>query len=426
MLDRARSRVLLRRADRRWDFPTLAGPEPWFETGRLADALAELGLSVFVQRCLLGDENEVPNPDRLYVGCSRTDPVDGPAGTWFGLTEMPELTGGAAAAWSVVRGWLAGDPDARDWERPGWLEEVEAFVAAHLGTPVRMRELRTWSRSSVWRVAGDRGTGVVKASPGVYGDEGRIAGALAELFGERFPAVFAIDGTHGWVLMEDVGGRPLTDCEPTWWHQALRTLAEVQLEARKQLGALRAAGCPDLGPATMRDWTGRLLGPDGPVRRGDLPGLDPSAAAALLGRAGRLLAAWDELASAGIPDTYEHGDFRPNNVVVDRGAVRFLDVADGAVAHPFFSAVTMLDFEPLPAVPGIGDALRESYLRPWRDAYPETDVDAAYQAARPLAVLGAALVRQYRWLPAMVPRRNWEFMTAYWLRKLPDPAEETR
>ncbi|OKJ26515.1 hypothetical protein [Streptomyces sp. CB01580] len=92
--------------------------------------------------------------------------------------------------------------------------------------------------------------------------------------------------------------------------------------------------------------------------------------------------------------------------VVDRSPAP----TDAAVSHPFFSAVTLLDFEPVPGTAQQADDLRASYLRPWAAAYPHADVEAAFEAARPLAVLHAALVRWFRLLPAVTPREKWEFM----------------
>ena len=428
VFDRARARVLLRRGDAGWDLPVVYSNAAWFETGHVAAGLVEsFGVEVFVQRCLLGDGNERASGDRLYVGCAMAEVADRDACRWFDLADLPRLSDETSLAWPAVRAWLAGDADARDWERPGWLDDVEDFVATHRnGRPLRLRQFRTWSRSSVWRVSDPDGSCVFKASLDLYRDEGRISAALASLFPDRFPVVLARDDARRWLLMEELSGSVLPDCGTDRWHAALETVAAVQIQALDHLGDLRAAGCPDLGVARMRRLTEEFLGPNGPVRGGRVQGLDPHHTAYLLDGAEGLVRAWDVLAAFGIPDSFEHGDFRPGHVVVHDGAVRFFDMADAAIAHPFFSAVTMLDFEPLPDAVGgsaaeLKAALCRSYLGPWRQRFPQADVDAAYRAARPLAVLHAALIRWYRWLPAMVPRRNWEFMVAYWLRKLTDP-----
>ncbi|OKJ26483.1 hypothetical protein AMK22_31550 [Streptomyces sp. CB01580] len=141
-----------------------------------------------------------------------------------------------------------------------------------------------------------------------------------------------------------------------------------------------------------------------------MAGLSPGEASALMSRSGGFDRAWRRLAAFGVPETLEHGDFRPGHIVVDRDTPRFFDLSDAAVSHPFFSAVTLLDFEPVPGTAQQADDLRASYLRPWAAAYPHADVEAAFEAARPLAVLHAALVRWFRLLPAVTPREKWEFM----------------
>jgi hypothetical protein len=429
IFDLGRSRVLLRQAETGWELLAVETDSAWFETGDVADRLTEsLGIDVFVQRCLVGGENESPAADRLYAGCAITDAVSQDGCRWFGLADLPRLTGPTAQACPRLRGWLAGDADARDWERLGWLGEVEDFVTAQLDGPFELRQLRTWSRSSVWRVSGQGSSWIFKASPPIYQDEGGIAAALSCRFPERFPVVLARDEARGWLLMEDLAGSSLLDCGLTWWHAALEAMAWVQIQALGELAAFRAAGCPDFGVEQMRRWTDEFLGLDGPVRAGHIPGLAAPDAAYLLDNAARISSAWDALGAAGIPDSFEHGDFRPGHVVISHGAMRFFDVADAAISHPFFSAVTMLDFERVPEWAGHSAAdvraeLTQSYLRPWREAFPHVDVEAVYRAARPLAVMHAALVRWYHLLPAMVPRWDWEFMVAFWLRKLTDPPQ---
>lgn len=258
--------MLLRHADEGWELPTVNSDAAWFETGDVAARLTEaLGIEVFVQRCLLGGENERPALDRLYAGCAITEAVSQAVAQWFSLADLPPLAEPTAQAWPCLRAWLAGDADARDWERAGWLGEVEDFVAARVDGPFALRQLRTWSRSSVWRVSARGGSWILKASPKVYQNEGGIAAMLSCKFPERFPIALARDEERGWLLMEDLAGAPLLDCGSTWWHVALEAMARVQIQALGELTALYAAGCPNFGVEQMRRWTDEFLGSDGPV-----------------------------------------------------------------------------------------------------------------------------------------------------------------
>src|ERR1039457_4721849 len=97
IFDRGRSRMLLRQAEEGWELPAVDSDSAWFETGDVAARLTEsLGIDVFVQRCLGGGENESPATDRLYAGCAITDAVSQDGGRWFGLADLPPLTGPTA------------------------------------------------------------------------------------------------------------------------------------------------------------------------------------------------------------------------------------------------------------------------------------------------------------------------------------------
>ncbi|WP_079186523.1 phosphotransferase [Streptomyces sp. CB01580] len=411
VLDQARTRLLLVRCGGQWALPAVTVDGPWFETGQVAEALrAQTGTDVFLQRCLLGDDNLAPAPERLYAGQALDRPAETADRRWFDLTDLPSLPGAPSDAPRVVRAWIAGDLGGQDWERPDWLDEVTAFLTARLGhDPGRPRQLRTWPRSSVWRVR-LLSPLIFKASPAVFADEGTVGDTLARLFPGSFPAVLGHDPDRRWVLMEELAGRPLTDCPLPQWQTALESFAALQIEAVGLRDELLRAGCPDLGISRLRKWTAELLGPAGPVDSGKVAGLSPGEASALMSRSGGFDRAWRRLAAFGVPETLEHGDFRPGHIVVDRDTPRFFDLSDAAVSHPFFSAVTLLDFEPVPGTAQQADDLRASYLRPWAAAYPHADVEAAFEAARPLAVLHAALVRWFRLLPAVTPREKWEFM----------------
>jgi hypothetical protein len=416
VLNATRSAVLLVERDGRWTLPAVRVSGLWFDTGAVADALeAEFGARAFIQRCLLGDDNVDPAPVRVYVG--QVIDEARPVGRWFAVADLPELDPPATVA--ALRSWMAGVDAVGPWERQDWLGEVERFIGDHIdGRPLEMRQVRTWPRSSVWRVTAPGAALIFKASPAVFSDEVAISRTLAGLFPDAFPAVVAHDGGRGWLLLEQLRGPTLDGCDAPLWHAAVAAFAEVQIRCAGLRDELLRGGCANLGVDRLRSWTAELLARDGPVASGEVVGLTRQEADHLVARAPEFDEAWRDLAAFGVPETLEHGDFRPGHVVIDRGAPRFFDLAEAAVSHPFFSAVTLLDFEPLPDSGSLWTDLRASYLRPWTAAYPDVDVNAAFAAARPLAVLHAALVRWFRLLPAMTPRSKWEFMVSYWLRSL--------
>lgn len=423
-LDERREQLLLERRDGGWALPTAAVSGRWYETGRVADALERsLGLDVFLQRCLWGDDNAAPAPDRLYAGQLMGRSVLSESVRWFPLDGLPELTSPSSAALPVVRRWADGGFDGQDWEHQDWLAEVARFVSEVLGhEPSEFSQLRTWPRSSVWRVSWPSSSLIFKASPPVFGHEGAVSSTLARLFPASFPRVVAQEPARHWLLMEDLTGPTLTDRTAPSWRAALAAFATIQIQAIEMRAELLHAGCPGLGIARLRSWTAEFLGPSGPVASGAVTGLTPDETATLVARAGEYDRAWQRLLDFGIAETLEHGDFRPGHIVIDTGVPRFFDLAEAALSHPFFSAVTLLDFgrPPVSSDPEslLWTDLRAGYLAPWAEVFPGADLEEAFEVARTLAPLQAALVRWFRLLPAMTPRDKWEFMISHWLRRL--------
>ncbi len=428
------ARFLVLHGEAGWSLPaveTRAGN--WYDVRQFVDALrSEHGLNVFVRRCVAGSDNVRPSRARAYV-CEALEP---PASKhrWLGRDEAHLVADDAQR--DALEAFLRAPPAPEPWSREGWLAEVRAFVAAATAPakPV-LRQLRTWQRSCVLSVDAGSTRLIFKAAPPAYAQEPALTGWLAGRFPWRFPAVRAFDSARGWMLLEKLEGERLDQVqslEP--WRRALESFACIQRECVGATQELLDLGAPDLRIAVLREQTTELLADREAMLPGHPDGLSEPEIAALSASGGTLDRLWDELELAGVPASFEHGDFRPEHVVVRPGAHAFFDVSNGAVSHPFFSAVTMLDFEPLPRQAGspaaVRGALRAAYLKPWAETHAEAELAAAFETARPLAILHAALTR-HRLLPYLEPRADWAFMIPYWLRKLqrclggvPDEAEE--
>jgi hypothetical protein len=83
-----------------------------------------------------------------------------------------------------------------------------------------------------------------------------------------------------------------------------------------------------------------------------------------------------ELASFGIPESLNHGDFHDGNILLKNGRITFFDWGDASVAHPFVSLRTFfvsieiaLELDDYSFTPEMS-ALLERYLEPWQTSCP--------------------------------------------------------
>lgn len=419
-----------------WALPCVETPPGnWYDVEDVVGELAARhGVDVFVLRCVMGTTNVRPSSERAYAAQALDVPAG--AGTWFDRDEGDVLEDPAQR--DALTAYLSGPPPPEPWSREGWIDEVRSFVAKATGTPEpHLRQIRTWQRSCVLGLDGPPPL-LFKAAPAFYRHEPELARWLGLRFPGPFPDVVASDRARGWMLMEELRGTPLhriASLAP--WRGALDSFARVQLDCVTATDELLALGAPDLRIPVLRAETDALLADREAMLPGDPDGLTHAEVAALGRFAGRIGELWDELEGCGVPASFEHGDFRPEHVMVSPHGHAFFDVSNGAVSHPFFSAVTMLDFEDLPAgdpraasEAAVRAELRAAYLAPWARDHDEAMLERAFDAARPLAILHAALTR-YRLLAHLEPREDWAFMVPYWLRQLlrslghrPDETEE--
>ncbi|WP_191277539.1 aminoglycoside phosphotransferase family protein [Nocardioides flavus (ex Wang et al. 2016)] len=355
------------------------GPDPTAYATTLAGPGVHLAPVV-----TLPPEDSDDRPDRLHVLALRGA---APAGAvWRRADDLPE-------PWrSPVRLALeqyagVAPPRRPDWFRPGWHDRVEAWVDRQLSATGRrrtgpLRTHRVWSISAVLEVPTDRGALWFKACCDHFVAEAAIVHRLARRIGELVPGLVATDDEAGWLLMEPLRGAADSDRAEGAVDAAAPAWARAQVAALDWLDELRAAGCPERGlEATLEGWRAVLATSPELARLTDAERQELPAATA------RAEALVRELSACGIPDTLSHGDLHPGNVAYDGSEVRIFDWTDGCVSHPFLDGshlARVLDWYGT----GEGEAERvlQAYAGPWRDAFPDADVDRALELA-PLADL---------------------------------------
>jgi len=345
------------------------------------------------------------------------------AGRWVETTAL-DLSG---VPWpeglDLVKMWLA-EPPAVPWYRLGWQAQplvwAEAALAKQgptLTTPIE--QLRSWERSSLWRLTTAKGNFYFKAVSGAFVTEPALTQKLAEWEPEWFAPVLAVDAEQGWMLLGDAGNQSLlreTDAER--WAMALRRYAEMQVALSERVDDLLTLGVPDRHVQNLPGWIETLLADTAALTNSEA-GLSVEEIARLRAKLPEVLAACETLGTSPIPPTLEHGDFAPGQAVYGAECVyRFIDWSDAGVAFPFLS---MLFYwaelgENFKNAEELRVKFREAYLEPWVSYTGKTELVELYAAAMVVAPFYYALIYYRDVLPAMAAKWEMERMLPYYLR----------
>lgn len=271
-----------------------------------------------------------------------------------------------------------------DWFRPGWHEQVEAWVdhvLDSLGIERRggYEAIKIWSLSAVLRfpVRRDgRDTDVwFKATCRGFHGEPALTGAISGLAPKVTPTALAVDADRAWMLLEPIPGAD-DDADSGRAPDIARVLARLQLDTLDDRDALLAAGAPHRGLEATLEWLHRVV-----HESVEQPLMTPAQRAAAVEiepwLAEKVRDAW----SHGLPDTLSHGDLHLGNVAwVDHRPVLF-DWTDACLTHPFLDARHLADNAAETGGEEARQAVWEAYAEPWRAAYPHVDHDRAWADA---------------------------------------------
>lgn len=375
--------VLLQVDEGRWRLPRVASADPRVGVVEpVAGALrAELGIAGTVLRCLDAEEGAEGQAVSAVYRIERHGgaPPISEALRWVTSSELRELPFERLDHQELLLGWLAdgrgttqaGTP--RPWTEPGWFQRAKEWIRRSLAREGLEwedgpRQLRSEAGSCLMTVTASGRTYWFKATPPGSQREAALTEWLASLRPPWLPPVVASEPEEGWLLLAEVGGRPLyrvADPEP--WTGVLSAYATLQIDCVARVGQLHSLGCPDLGPERLVDHLPTVVESALTVLEGGPHALQPRQVKGIRASLPGLVTEARELATAGVPVTLEHGDFHPNNFHVTEAGPVFLDWSDGSVSHPFFSLAAMLTYvqQLMPAVARRRALLRDAYLEPW-------------------------------------------------------------
>jgi hypothetical protein len=317
-----------------------------------------------------------------------------------------------------------------DWKKQvrEWIHEQAQRHSILVTGEIEQPHIYAWS--TVLQVPTDQGKLFFKATAHETIYEAALTQALARWFPDCMPEFVAVDAGRGWMLMRDGGEqlrasiRPVKDIAP--WKPVIKRYAEVQIGLAEHVTELLSLRLPDHRLSVLPGLFRELLAQESNFMIDQEKGLTAADWQQVNERATRLEGICQQLASYGIPESLNHGDFHDGNVLVKDGRITFFDWGDGDVTHPFVSLRTFfvsielaLDLEDYSFTPDMAELL-DIYLEPFQKFASKEALLQAYQLSKPVASvvkalawhttisrMGEDLRKEYAWI---VPELMREFL----------------
>jgi hypothetical protein len=432
-------RVLMLFEQAGWSLPHFTLPERhmWQDVHHVNQAVRDqLRVDATTLRCLRADyDRQTQRVRKVFIMENHSSAWALPKnGRWIGLAELDkELVLTAPEQRRLLEEWFAWAANAgrselrAPWYKPGWFKIAaswihEQLVRLGLSMTAPAEQLRSWERSALLRVKTDTWYFYFKAVPHMFAHEPGLTKALSEKYPAHFPDVVAVDPERHWLLMKDVKGKQWDQMGMERWEEGLRRYAQIQIDVADELCGLLALGCPDRRVEKLIAQVDSLLADTAAMLPDQAGGLLQSEITQLRALTPRLKAMLAQLADYRIPQTLEHGDLWPGQIVFHDDIPVFIDWSDSSVSHPFFSLNFLSDpieMQPfLATAPDTRARLRDAYLEPWTLYAPMDQLREIYELSDLLAPLHHAVIYHQGILPWMEIKWEMERMLPFYLRKL--------
>ena len=292
------------------------------------------------------------------------------------------------------------------WQDPEWRKQATQWIhtqAQSQGILItgEIEQPHTYAWSTVLHIPTDQGTLFFKATAHETIYEAALTQSLARWFPDCMPEFVAVEAGRGWMLMRDGGEqlrasiRPVKDIAP--WKPVIGRYAEVQIGLADHVTEMLSLRLPDHRLSVLPGLFTELLADKESLMIDQEKGLTSAEWQEVKDKASHFEQICAQLASYGIPESLNHGDFHDGNVLVKDGQITFFDWGDASVAHPFTSLRTFfvsieiaLDLEDYSFTPEMADLL-DLYLEPFKKYASKEELMRAYQVSKPVASIVKAL-----------------------------------
>lgn len=283
-------------------------------------------------------------------------------------------------------------------DQVAWAEEALTAKGYFLEGAWEVVRAMPWSTVSA--IYTSWGRVMLKSMAKPFSKESRILAFLEKYAPGMATCVIAADEALGCFLMPDAGV-PLRSLmqqgfQIEYWERAAHMCAAVQIATVPYVDELLKAGVNDWRLDMLPQLYTQLLDQQDVWERDGLTAVEKQK----LQKKTPQLRTWcEKLASLGVPETLEHGDFQDHNILLKDDGLTISDWGDASITHPFFSCVLCVDS----AVRNHQVTSRDTerivlaYLSRWEAFLPLSQLRQAYRIAHQLhpAVMALSYIRFY-------------------------------
>lgn len=335
---------------------------------------------------------------------------------WIPLDEMPALdTTMSITKKEILLAWQS--KTMPDWYHYDWYDKF--MIAIESITDDAPEQIRSWERSTIWRIPTKEGNSYFKATPKMFAHEIPLTNWLSQQFPQKSPQMLSSPRPDT-MRTADYGQIDLMSSKDLdSWLDAIQIYAELQLETIPHNQTLLEMNVPVRGMNWIAERMEVFLGEDDNLTQGERP-LNEDEIAKLRSAIPQLKESINALKDCPIPETLEHGDLWAGQVIVHDGRIIITDWSDSAISFPFFSLVFFLtDIESILAdYPDAKTIFEDAYLGQWLDFGELSTLREILASANLITNLYMALTYHYGILPDMGQKWEMHNMIAYHMRQL--------
>ena len=402
----SRAIALTRTADG-YRLPVIVVPKPFWLAGNVAELNSQLMGSFALNCTLLRWLTRKPNINLVLMEQHPGSPLPEVGIEWLDPNGIsPPLP---PTELEMVKDWQAAATEGLpQWEQPGWMKQV-VFTLIRIFDGVRHPKLTNltqfkaaWGMSTLLLIETSGGNFFFKSGIRQGVEEYEVLRFLHRKFPRYVHEPYIVDEQQGWMIstgVEQIDSAQI-DSERGDYANAeavFRIYAEIQLGCDE---FMRSEKCADLrvrDASWMRAHVDRLFDERCPAEfRPALSGL-PEQKLAELRETWSVLV--DQLQSSTLPLTFNQEDFHFDNVLNTPQGPVFIDWADCAKSHPFFSverALALWRWEDREHYDRVQDEVISGYLDRFGHLASAAALRAEFELAGKLSRLYQAFLWQER------------------------------
>jgi hypothetical protein len=239
-----------------------------------------------------------------------------------------------------------------------WVEEQLRPLGIRLES--NFRQLQATASFALIRFDTDRGAVWFKAVGDPNLREYSITGSLTTRLPQYVPELLAAKADwNAWLTAEAQGQGLFESSDPATWCRAAEFLAKLQIASIQHTTDLLAAGAHDVRAHKLLNMVSPFFAVMQEIMQAQTKTTVPKLTKQEICSVAELVTeTLHKFAEAGIPNTLNHLDLNPCNVIVSASGCTFLDWAEAAVGNPLFS-LEYLRQEFLKVFPGQSESQRD-------------------------------------------------------------------